>query len=330
MILFWSIIFVVALFVLVKGADWMLDSAEHLGLRFGLSPFVIGVLLTGIGTSLPELASGIAGVLKGAPEIVVANAVGSNIANILLVMGIAAIVGRKLVITRNLIDLELPLLAISTGLFVFTVLDGVVTQPEAFFLVATYFIYLMYSVLTSEATSSFMTQRERDVEERLAEYKEKLSYYFMRPFLIFKDYLIFVIGIIAVFVGAKFTIDAVINLSELLGIATTVISISAIAFGTSLPELVVSIRSVLKKKYEVAIGNILGSNAFNLLMVVGIPGVAVSLPLNGPTLSLAVPVMALATFLFIISGISKTIYHWEGMMFLIFYAFFILKLFAVI
>jgi len=188
----------------------------------------------------------------------------------------------------------------------------------------------MYSVITDESTSTVITQRERDVEERLAEYKEKLSYYFIKPILTFRDYFMFGLGIVAVFAGAKFTIDAVIQLSELLGIATTVISVSAIAIGTSLPELVVSIKSVLKKKYEVAVGNILGSNAFNLLMVVGIPGAAVSLPLSGPTLSLAVPVMALATFIFIISGISKTIHHWEGMMFLLVYAFFILKLFAVI
>ena len=330
MILFWSVVFVVALGVLVKGADWLLDSAEHLGIRFGFSPFVIGVLLTGVGTSLPELASGIAGVLQGAPEIVVANAVGSNIANIFLVMGIAAIVGRRLIVTRNLIDLELPLLAISTGLFILVISDGTVSQIEALFLVATYIVYLMYSVFTNEDTSTVISQRERAVEARLSEYKERLSYYFMKPILIFRDYLMFALGVVAIFIGAKFTIDAVVKLSELLNIGTAVISISAIAIGTSLPELIVSVKSVLRKKYEVAIGNILGSNAFNLLMVVGIPGAAVSLPLNDVTLNLAVPVMALATFLFIISGISKTLYHWEGMMFLIVYAFFILKLFGTI
>jgi len=157
MLIFWVTIFVLSLLVLVKGADWLLDSAEKIGVHFSLSPFVIGVLITGIGTSLPELAAGIAAVFQGAPEIVVANAVGSNMANILLVIGISAIVGGRLVITKNLIDLELPLLAISTVLFLGVVYDGIVTQLESLFLVVTYTIYLVYTVLNrGEKEASFV------------------------------------------------------------------------------------------------------------------------------------------------------------------------------
>ncbi|MEX1112836.1 MAG: sodium:calcium antiporter, partial [Patescibacteria group bacterium] len=109
-ILLWSLIFLVSLAVMLRGADWLLVSGERIGRAKGLSPFVIGVLIVGIGTSLPELISSLAAVLQGATEIVPANAIGSNITNILLVVGLSAVVARKLEVTKNLVDLELPLL----------------------------------------------------------------------------------------------------------------------------------------------------------------------------------------------------------------------------
>lgn len=329
MLTFWIFIFIVALVVLVKGADWLLESAEKIGMHFGLSPFVIGVLITGIGTSLPELASSISAVFQGASEIVVANAVGSNMANILFVIGISAVVGGRLVITKNLIDLELPLLAISTVLFLGVVYDGVVTQLEAFFLVMAYAVYLVYTVLNKgEGIEGVVSTMEREIEERIEKYKQNFGFSLMKPFFIFKDYIMLIVGALALFVGAKYLIEAVIAISDEVGIATSVISITAVAIGTSLPELLVSIKAVLQKKYETSVGNILGSNAFNALMVVGIPGVVSPLLLDDKTLFIGVPVMAMATLLFIISGISRTIYNWEGMMYLIVYVFFILKLFA--
>jgi len=330
MLIFWAFIFIASLAVLVKGADWLLESAEKIGMHFGLSPFVIGVLITGIGTSLPELASSIAAVFQGANEIVVANAVGSNMANILLVIGISAVVGGRLVITKNLIDLELPLLAISTVLFLGVVYDGLVTQLEAFFLVLAYTIYLVYTVLNrgEGGETGVVSSMERGIEERVAKYKQNFGFMLMKPFFVFKDYIMLVLGALLLFLGAKYLIESVIVISGEIGITTSVISITAVAIGTSLPELLVSIKAVLKKKYETSVGNILGSNAFNALMVVGIPGIATSLTLDEKTLFIGVPVMALATLLFIISGISRTIHNWEGMMYLVVYVFFIVKLFA--
>ena len=116
MTIVWIIVFIVSLAALVKGADWFLESSEKIGLAFGLSPFIIGVLIVGLGTSFPELASGISAILQNASEIVPANAIGSNISNILLIVGIAAIIGRRLTVTKSLIDLDIPLLALSTVL----------------------------------------------------------------------------------------------------------------------------------------------------------------------------------------------------------------------
>ena len=312
----WILVFIGALIILIMGADWLLDAAEKIGLRMGLSSFVVGVLIVGLGTSLPELISSLAAVLKEVPEVVVANAVGSNIANILLVIGLSALVTKRLTVSKNLIDSELPMLAISTSIFLSVVYDKVVTSGEAFFLIAAYFIYIFYTIYSGEGDES------------------KSAFSFGRPDKVMMlDAGKLIIGVVGLLVGAKYLIDAVVEISILTDIAPGIISITAIAFGTSLPEIIVSMRAALAGKTEVAVGNIFGSNAFNALMVVGIPGIITSshfLPIDEKTFVYGVPAMALATFIFIISGISKTIYRWEGMMFLLFYALFILNLFEIL
>jgi len=326
-----TVIFIVSLALLVKGSHWFLHGAERIGLYFGLSPFVIGVLIVGIGTSLPELISSISAILHGVNEIVVANAVGSNIANILLVIGVIAIIGRKLEVTRDLIDLELPLLAVSTILFLGIIYDGIVVPIEASLLFTAYLVYLFYSLFAQkeERASPVVKHQKKKIEQMAKKEGDAFSRLWNR-LVSFKDYILFVVGIGALFFGAKYMIQSVISISAILNIAPGLISLTAIALGTSLPELFVSARAVLAGKSEVAVGNVLGSNAFNALMVVGLPGLFVKLPVDVQTLSVGVPVMALATFLFIISGISKNLYHWEGMMFLILYLFFILKLFNIV
>jgi len=330
-IIVWSVIFIMSLGALVKGSHWFLHGAERIGLNLGMKPFLIGVLIVGIGTSFPELISAIAAILNDVNEVVVANAVGSNIANILLVIGVAAIIGRKLEVTKDLIDLELPLLAISTVLFLGIVFDGVVLPLEALMLFAAYLIYLVYSLWTQEegaAASPVIEHQAGRIKEMAREY-HGLSRV-VHEVKVHKDYIFFAIGVALVLLGAKYLIDSVIVLSRILDIAPGIISVTAIAFGTSLPELFVSGRAVLDGKSEVAVGNILGSNAFNALMVVGIPGLFTVLPVDEGTLSVGVPIMALAALLFIISGISKRLYHWEGMMFIILYFFFLFKLFGIV
>jgi cation:H+ antiporter len=309
MTIFWIGLFVLSLMVLVKGADWFLASSEKLGLAAGLSKFVVGVVIVGLGTSLPELVSGIAAIMQGAPEIVPANAVGSNIANILLVIGFAAVVARRLTTTKNLIDLELPLLAISTVLFVASAWDGMIALPEAIILVATYVIYLLYT----------MIEGKKEGEE------EKIK----RPKLTTVDFVLLFAGLAGLILGSKYLIESVITLSEIFNIATGAIALAAVAVGTSLPELIVSTKAALRGKSEVAIGNIFGSNAFNLLMVVGIPGLFTRLPIDNATMMIGLPAVIVVTLLFIISGISKRMYLWEGSMYLMLYIFFIAKLFNI-
>ena len=303
MILFWVLVFIVSLAVLLKGSDWLLNAAEKLGLVLGLSPFIIGVTIISIGTSFPELISSLFAVLKQAPEIVTANAVGSNIANTFLILGLAAILGKGLRVTKDLIDLDLPLLALSTVLFLGVAVDGKITFIEALLLLIGYGVYFAYNIL------------QKDIS---APKKKRGSFQT-------SDIVFLILGIAGVALGARFLIDSVLALSGLLGIATGVISILAIAIGTSLPELFVSVKAAMQKKPEIALGNVFGSNVFNILVVVGLPGIFGVLPIAPSTLAIGLPVLAVATLLFIVSGISKRIHAWEGFFYLLLYVLFSAK-----
>lgn len=313
---------------MVKGADWFLESAEKVGLALGLSSFIVGVTIVGLGTSFPELISAVVATFKGVTEIVAANAVGSNITNILLIIGIAAIVGRKLVVTKSLIDLDLPMLSVGTVLLLGVVWDKQVTLGESILLVASYLVYLLYTAFHKDDTE---TEEIKEVlpsrVDRRKHFMEKGKELLKKPKLVFSDFVKLIVGLAGLSFGAKYLVDAVINLSGILNISPAVISITAVAIGTSLPELIVSIKAALSGKSEVAIGNIFGSNAFNALMVVGLPGLFKTLTVDEKTFSIGVPVMALATLLFVISGISRRIHVWEGVMYLALYVLFIGKLF---
>jgi len=325
MLALWIIVFIISLIILVKGADWLLVSAEKIGLALGLSSFIVGVVIVGLGTSFPELISSIMALLKGVTEIISANAIGSNIANILLVVGLSAVVGGRLVVSKNLIDLDLPLLAVTTALFGLVAWDGVIYIRESILLIVLFIIYLVYTIVHKDDTE----EREETLPARSDRRKLQTSKpgAISRPKLVWKDFALLVIGIAFLVLGAKYLIDSVIKLSEILAIAPGVISLAAVALGTSLPELMVSLKAAWQKKSELALGNIFGSNVFNILFVVGFPGMFKTLHLDQSTLTLGLPVMIIATLLFITSGISRRIHVYEGAMYLVIYIFFIGRLF---
>lgn len=317
----------VALWALVKGADWFLLASERTGLRLGMTPFAIGVVITGVGTSLPELASSVAAVLQGVPEIVAANVVGSNVANILLIIGVAVTIGRKAVISKDLIDLELPLLAISTILFLGVAYDGAISPIESVLLLLAYGVYFVYAISHKEELESHLSGTvERITGEA---WTGRFRNGFLKEWAARRDHLMLIIGAAFLIIGAKYVIDSVIALAEILHIAVAVITITAVALGTSLPELVVSVRAALAKKFDISVGNILGSNIFNALVIIGLPGIFTTLPLDPVTHAIGLPFMALATLLFIFSGISRNLYNWEGLMFILLYVLFVFKLLGI-
>jgi cation:H+ antiporter len=321
------LIFIISLFFLVLGADFFLRSAEKIGLAIGLSPFIVGVTIVAFGTSFPELFTSITAVFMGATEMVVANAVGSNIANILLVVGISAIVGGRLAMTKNLIDVELPLLAIGTVILMGVVYpwgekEALITRTESIILLTTYLIYLFYTFTHKEEEveqETLPTRKERRKHLTASEQLEK-------PRINAKDIVFLIGGGLALTLSARFLVSSVIEISAFLGIGVGVISILAVALGTSLPELVVSVKAAFQKKPEIALGNIFGSNVFNYFVVIGLPGVFTNINIDEKTLLIGFPIMILTTLLFVISGISRTIHNWEGFFYITLYVIFVGKI----
>lgn len=336
MVFFWILLFILSLAITIKSADWLLEKSEKIGLALGISPFIVGVTIVAAGTSFPELISGLMAVWKGATEIVVANAVGSNIANILLVIGVSAVVARKIVVTKNLIDLDLPLLAISSAMALGILWDRQVTFPEAIVLLVTYFIYLAYTLIHEESEDAEI-KREGDLPDIIpsVELKEKKrrgdnkKVGGRRPKIQAIDLIMFLLGIAGLFFGSKYLIDSVVELSVIFNISSGLIAITAVALGTSLPELLVSVKAATQGKAEIAIGNIFGSNVFNLLVVIGLPAMFKILTVDIKTFTIGLPVLVMATLVFTISGISRKVHIWEGLMYLILYMLFIIKLFGI-
>ncbi len=330
----WIIVFIASLVLLVKSADWLLESSERIGLAIGLSPFLVGVLIIGLGTSFPEVIAAFAALMQGATELIPATAIGSNIANILLIVGLSAIVGRKLSVTKNLIDLDLPLLAATTAILVVVAYDGVIYLPESIILIISYIVYFAYTILYKDDKDSDDFEDVGDIipsrEERRGHILWRKGFFARYKIINPKDVGLVCIGSIGLIIGAKYLIDAVINLSAIFNIAPSIITISAVAFGTSLPELLVSLRAAWKHQSEVALGNIFGSNVFNALIVIGVPGLFSTLYVDQKTILIGIPFLIIATLLFVISGISRRIHIWEGLLYLVLYGVFIAKLFELI
>lgn len=311
-ILLWALYLAAALFALVRGADMFVIGAKQVGSSLGMSKFAIGVLIVGFGTSLPELASSIAAALDGATEIVVANAVGSNITNILLVVGVLAAFGGRVVIKRDLIKTELPIFFIATAHFLMVVWDGVVDQLEGVLLLGTFCAYMWYLFVEARTEDSVELQRASGRRARLQ--GKTIAFIFL--------------GIAAVLVGAHFTVEMVVNIAGAMSVPVGLISIGAIALGTSLPELFVSLQAIKTGESELAIGNIFGSNAFNILVVIGIPALITPLFADEVVMHLGIQVLFAASMIFFVNGLARQIMRWEGMMMLLFFGFFILKLIA--
>lgn len=306
----WGGLLAISLVILVKGADSFVDASEKIGRHFKLSPFIIGVLLVGIGTSLPEFASAMVALFTGNTEIIAANAVGSNITNILLVMGALAVLAKEIVIKQNLLISELSIFVVSTALFISVAFDGTITIFESILLAVAFVIYFSYTLVGNGKNAPAAAKYKAEIE------KGKVTW---------KTIAAFVLGLGGVLLGARFLIESVVHIADILDVSTGVIAITVVALGTSLPELFVSLSALRSGNTEVAIGNIFGSNAFNILFAVGIPGLFGTLLLDAQTLSVGIPILAVASFIFVISGIAQRVYRWEGLLFLVYYAFFIIK-----
>lgn len=317
-IFLWSIIFIISLTFLIKASDYFTIAAEKIGIVLGIPPFVVGVTIVSIGTSLPELIYSLFAVSQNSSEVVAGNVIGSNITNIFLVLGVTAIVGKKIRISFELINVDLPLFIGTAFLLGLIIWDGTVTIPEALLLLIMLVIYFLYTIKQEEAHDE--TDVIKDLEKDLKT-NQKLE---------LKNILMLIGSSVVIYFSAEWTIKAIIELSELLNVGKEIIAITVMALGTSLPELVVSMQAARKGKSEIAVGNVLGSNIFNSCAVMGVPALIGPLIISSSILTFGLPTMIIATVLYLFITQDKQITQWEGWLLVILYVFFVGKVVGVI
>jgi len=312
--LMWIGIFIVSLGVLIKSSQVFTKQAEKMGLLLGIPPFIVGVTIVAFGTSLPELVSSILAVAMNSSEIVVGNVMGSNITNIFLIMGCSAIIGKNIRLTYALADVDLPIMMASAFLFALMIWDKHFTRWESFLSLCGLMVYLGYTIYA--ARHNIQSPRKN----------EKLK----KP-VIYSHVITLILIIISggfVYLGARYTVESIVKISDLIGIGKEVVAASAVALGTSLPELAVSIMAVRQGQSEMAVGNILGSNIFNTFAVMGIPSLFGTLYIPDTMVSGVLPIMIIASILFLFITQVKRISQWEGLMLIVFYAYFLSQLFV--
>lgn len=307
----WIVVFIVSLTVLIKASDYFIDSAEKIGLKIKIPRFVIGATLVAMGTSMPELISSIYAVIKGSSEIVAGNVVGSNISNILLILAIGGIISKQMPVKKSVVNIDLPILILSCALMAITMYDGVFSFSDGLIFILFLVFYNIYLFNVKE-----------DPEDANTPVSNETGYTKMTP-------IILIASTFFLYLGAKYTIDSVIEISNTLNIGKEIIAITAIALGTSLPELIVTISATKKGKPEIILGNILGSNIFNSLAVMGIPALFGNLMIPPNIIYYALPVMIVASLFFWLFTIDRKITRLEGVLLLTFYVVFIAGLFVI-
>ena len=255
---------ILGLVLLYFGAEWLVAGASELAVRLGITPLVVGLTVVAFGTSAPELAVSIGSNLKGSGGLAIGNVVGSNICNICLVLGAAAIIW-PLGIQRQVIRREMPVLIVATGVFVWMLSDGLISLIEGGTLTAGIIFYVVTSLIQARKEPTFVVSD--DLPEDLIEAaktggaKRTMGNLFM-----------ITVGILVLVGGAELMVYGAREIAIKFGVSETLIGLTIVAFGTSLPELATSIVGALKKQGDIIVGNAVGSCIFNILAVVGITG----------------------------------------------------------
>ena len=312
--LLWSLIFLVSIGVLVFSSSRFIVAAEIIGLAFNLPRFLIGVTIVAAGTSLPELVSSSLAVIRGSSEIVIGNVIGSNISNILLVLGVVAVFSKTIRIEHEILNVDLPLFIGSAFMLTLFIWDQNFSLFEAILSAAGLVVYFIYA-LRSESSVVSLTGEIAELEEKPPRPKAT-------------TWLLLIGSAALIYFSADFTVRSIIKLSELFQIGSEVIALSAVALGTSLPELSVSIMAARKGNADMAVGNVLGSNIFNSFAVMAIPSFFGHLEIPQSVLTFSLPLMVVASLLYFFIAQNKTISRWEGLMLIILYIYFIGQLYV--
>lgn len=322
------LLLIVSLAGVVKSADWFLKAAEVIGKHFKLPPFVLGVLLVGFGTSLPELATSLGSVIGGTNNVTIANIIGSNMANILLILGISTFFLGTIKFKKNLIDLDLPHLFCISILFAILIFDGDLSRSDGAVLTSGFLIYLLYS-LTQKLPAGqlgLIPAARALFKQKAAARKSKLK---TKPSGgLLKHIGLAAVSAIILAVAARFAVVSVLEIAAQVGWAVEVVTFVTIALGTSLPEILVSFKALRKGQGDLVLGNIIGSSVFNILLVGGLVSLVHPQFIDTGVLGWSIVGLVIAALVAILNGITKEIHAWEGAVFIMLYAALISKIIA--
>ena len=309
-IIFSLILFVAGLAILIKGSDFFVGSSAFVARHFGVSRLIIGLTLVSMGTSLPELGASVYASYAGEGEIAVGNVVGSNIANIALVLG-ACILLRQIRVKRKMIRRDGLIMLGVTILFIFLVIGGV-RRWEGLILMIMFIIYILLLYKHNK------TDKE---DEDMCELSDRFC---PKDGSLKVEMVKLIAGCFGVFLGSKLLVDSAVDIAQTFSISQSVIGSTLIAFGTSVPELAVSMTAILKRLEDISIGNIIGSNIFNILWVIGVASIVANLAVDEILLYINIPIMLIVSALLLIfMAVRGKLERWQGIIFIVIYVVFI-------
>ncbi|NOZ60601.1 MAG: calcium/sodium antiporter [Calditrichaeota bacterium] len=309
-LLLWLAILAISLTALIKSSDYFTTASEKIGLALKIPSFIIGITIVSIGTSLPELLTSVVAVAFKNTEIVIGDVVGSNITNIFLGLGLLPLIIGFFKVNKNIVSVDLPILIGTTFFLGVTCYDGVFTQIEAAFGIVGFLIYIKYAM-----------REHREYRKKMEE--EKIASPSLNPW----HFLILVASCAALYFSAKYTVISIVKIAEIAKIGTEIITASAVALGTSLPEIITSVVAARKGKTDIAVGTLLGSNVFNAFAIMGISGLFGKLLIPTMMIHFGLPMLLLATMLYFFIMLDQEITKYEGALLILFYGLFLGKLF---
>lgn len=302
---------ILGLVLLVAGGEALVRGASSLALKVGISPLVVGLVVVSAATSAPELAVTVGAVFEGEPGLAVGNVIGSNIANILLILGMSAVIS-PLLIKRQVVRFDIPVMAGLTILLVVLSLDGKLDLLDGVLLLGGLTVHALVSIV--------LGRREAKQQNGNGEDGNK-------PTSVWLSALLLVLGVGLLVIGAQTLVTGAVNIALDLGVSGLVVGLTIVAIGTSLPELATSIVAIRRGERDMAVGNIVGSNIFNIGMVLGLPAILFGegIPIPQAAISLDMPLMLAATLaLAPIAFTGFKIARWEGALFLGLYVSYVL------
>lgn len=315
------VLLVLGVIIVLKGADWLTDGAVNIATRFGVSQMVIGLTIVAMGTSMPEFCVSMVSALKGTPDLAVGNVVGSNTLNTLLIVGCSALVA-PIMVKRSSVKRDIPFAVVASLLMLLFCLDGAIGRVDAAVLFAGFclfmFVTLKYAKTTEEHAATVATSGAAmaTAAAASASVSEASTSQPSAPEAsvasMLKAVVMLVVGLLCLIAGSNMFVDNASFVASSLGVSDAVIGLTIVAGGTSLPELATSMVSAKKGNSDIAIGNVIGSNVFNILMIIGITGLVKPMHIAGITTLDLIMMLASMLLMWFFCRTTYKVKRWEG------------------